>query len=112
MKFVLKTLIILLVVLGFLFSLHARVGQELNASVTWTNAPVRDPADTNNNLPHGKPFPLGSHQDAHGCYHDHDPHGAVAVKLGDPNLSSVSLRRDLTFSLTLYLSEVFHPPRV
>lgn len=107
----LKCAVTSLVVLGFLCSFYARIDPDLNVRFTSGIAAASSSTNQNDNAPWSVPLPPGTHQDEHGCYHDHQPLGRGGELSLPVRLQSFACENLARFVPNLVLFGIFHPPR-
>ena len=100
-----------IVTLGFLFSFYARVSPDLNVQNIWGSITAIHLADQDDDPPRSAPLQTGTHQDEHGCYHDHQPLGRGDNVFFHDQLPFSACDDQARFVPDLLLFGIFHPPR-
>jgi hypothetical protein len=106
-----KSFIALLVIIGFLISLHGRVEAESSSHSHSDALEAAHHKDSDDPTPVGKAPPWGAHTDQHGCYHSHAPFNVPAtVSLALIYCSSYVIETIQLFFPNIAFV-ITHPPR-
>lgn len=108
-----KSFLILILITGFLISLHGRGEAETFSHLHASQEEIADPNDSDDTAPAGKTSPLGPHTDQHGCYHSHVTlHLPAKISPLSPIYCSTKVTTASLLSFPIIIFNITHPPQV